>query len=138
MGFFDRFRRNQQPSDMPVEVRSYYESTQRDRSGRAWLLAVATLLLTFVLAAALFFGGRWLYRTIVGTNNTPETTQEETTSESDGATQSPSDTPDQLPATEPGDDQPVTTPATEGTTSGASSTTDDAPSELIDTGPGNE
>lgn len=76
---------NQNQSDVPKEVQQYYQSERRERTGIAWLLALATLAVTVVLALVLFFGGRWLYRTFFGNNgqNSTGTTQQEQTDNSD-------------------------------------------------------
>lgn len=80
------FRRNKQDqTDVPAEIQEYYQTGRRERTGVAWLLALGTLLLTIGLATLLFFGGRWLYRTVAnrGDNNNGNTSQ---------VTQSPTDT----------------------------------------------
>lgn len=58
------FNRKKKKDVLPQEVREYYQAERRDRTGMAWLLAIATLLVTFLIAAALFFGGRWVYRAV--------------------------------------------------------------------------
>lgn len=73
-------RRNKQDqSDVPPEIQDYYQSERRERTGIAWLLALATLAVTVVLAIILFFGGRWLYRTFFGndTQNGAGTSQQQ-------------------------------------------------------------
>lgn len=78
------FRRKKNESVMPEEVRDFYASEQRDRKGMAWLLAIVTLIVTFLIAAALFFGGRWVYRTVFDNNDDPApTSQEEQAEEAD-------------------------------------------------------
>lgn len=62
------FNRNKQASsgsELPQEVQEYYQAEKRERVGIAGLLAFGTLVLTVVLAIGLFFGGRWLYRTVI-------------------------------------------------------------------------
>lgn len=68
------FNRNKKKDVLPQEVREYYQAERRDRTGMAWLLAIATLLVTFLIAAALFFGGRWAYRAIFDNDNTSDKT----------------------------------------------------------------
>jgi hypothetical protein len=64
------FNRDKKKKDvLPQEVREYYQAERRDRTGMAWLLAIATLIVTFLIAAGLFFGGRWLYRTVFDNND---------------------------------------------------------------------
>ncbi len=64
----------QTSGNMPEEVQEYYESGRRERVGVAWLLGLGTLLVTVLLALGIFFGGRWLYRTIKGNNDKPQST----------------------------------------------------------------
>lgn len=68
MAFYDRFR-NRQQSVLPKEVKQYYQSEQRQRRGAAIGLALLALVVTVAIAAALFFGGRWVYRTITGNDD---------------------------------------------------------------------
>lgn len=63
---WNRNRNRPATTQIPAEVEEYYQSTRKERAGIAWLLGIATLLLTLLIAAALFFGGRWLYRMIIG------------------------------------------------------------------------
>jgi len=65
---------------VPEEVEQYYESTRKERVGIAWLLALATLLLTLLLAFGIFFAGRWAYRKI-----THEDTDVQTTTQQEGS-----------------------------------------------------
>jgi len=69
------FRRNKDVSDVPTEFKEYYQTERRERTGMAWLLALGTLLITITLATLLFFGGRWLYRTVTNNNQNTEQTQ---------------------------------------------------------------
>lgn len=55
------FKRKPQ-ANVPVEIQEYYQTERRERAGVAWLLALGTLVMTVVLAAAIFYGGRWAYR----------------------------------------------------------------------------
>lgn len=59
------FSRKNNVDNVPQEIQEYYQSERRERTGVAWLLALGTLLTTIALATALFFGGRWVYRTVV-------------------------------------------------------------------------
>lgn len=58
---------------VPEEIQDYYAAERRGRTGIAWLLALATLLTTLALAAALFFGGRWVYRKVHHSATSPIT-----------------------------------------------------------------
>ena len=121
----------QQPtSNLPEEVQEYYESGKRERVGVAWLLGLGTLIATVLLAMVLFFGGRWIYRTIAGTNE-PESTaqigeeekkkqeeqsQQNTGNQNQGQTQPDTQQPSQpaptpTPAPTPAPSNPQPTPA---------------------------
>lgn len=58
------FGKKKDVNAVPQEVREYYEAERRERTGMAWLLAIGTLVVTLLLASGLFFGGRWVYRTV--------------------------------------------------------------------------
>lgn len=49
---------------VPEEIQEYYQAERRERAGIAWLLALGTLLITVVLAIAIFFAGRWVWQTV--------------------------------------------------------------------------
>lgn len=66
MSFLDRFRRNRQQSVLPEEVKAYYQSENRQKRGLAVGLAFVALIVTVLVAAALFFGGRFAYNQIWG------------------------------------------------------------------------
>lgn len=133
-------RKNKKEDVLPAEVREYYQSERREKTGVAWLLAIVTLLVTFALAAALFFGGRWLYGVLFDSDTGSETTQQEEGLRVDengnveGA-QAPDAQPDtteepaELPSSDTGfADTPTTQPTTGDTT----------PNRLINTGPDEE
>jgi len=42
---------------VPKEVKEFYQAERRERVGVAWLLALATLITTVLVAFGLFFGG---------------------------------------------------------------------------------
>jgi hypothetical protein len=90
-------------TEVPAEIQEYYQTEKRERAGVAWLLAFGTLVVTIVLAAGIFFAGRWAYRQIAGTDdNGSETTEvaqnDEQSQESDngdeGATEGEPDSQD--------------------------------------------
>lgn len=85
------FSRNGDKASVPQEIQEYYQSEKRERTGVAWLLALGTLITTIALAIILFFGGRWLYRTIFDrdSNNAGRTTEQAV---QDGAPQSSPET----------------------------------------------
>ena len=141
------FKRRKQNTDvLPAEVREYYQSERREKTGVAWLLALGTLILTFVIAAALFFGGRWLYNTIF--DNDSDSDDQQTTSQDSGLRI------DEKGNVVGGNDQNAntgtsstntTTPSTPtpaASTPSAPTTTPNtgevAPAQLVNTGPGDE
>lgn len=71
-------RSKKDKSDVPEEIQEYYDEQKQERAGIAWLLAFTTLIVTILLAAGIFFAGRWTYRKITGNkNNTSQTAQKE-------------------------------------------------------------
>jgi hypothetical protein len=137
------FRRKKNESVMPEEVRDFYASENRDRKGMAWVLAVITLLVTFAIAALLFFGGRWVYRELFSDDKDKSTTSQEEQAEE----ASPADTAktsDNSNSNSNSGSQTTTGNSTSNGNTGTSSmnTTqsvpDTGPSELVDTGPGDE
>jgi cytoskeletal protein RodZ len=64
MAVFDRFRRSRQQSVLPDEVRNYYQAEQRQRRGVAVLFALIGIIITVIIAGALFLAGRALYRSL--------------------------------------------------------------------------
>lgn len=75
MALFNRRKKN--TDVLPEEVREYYQSERRERAGVAWVLAIGTLLLTFLIAAGLFFGGRWVYRTVFNNDDKKPTASQD-------------------------------------------------------------
>jgi H+/gluconate symporter-like permease len=59
----------------PEEVQQFYAAERRERAGIAWLLALGTVIATIVLAAALYFTGRWLWQTITDKDDSSSTSQ---------------------------------------------------------------
>lgn len=131
MAIFDRFRRNRQQSVLPDEVKQYYQTENRQRRGMAIVLALGALLATVALAAALFFGGRFVYNLINSedTETTQQTNENRDDENRDEANQpgedensagqtpenndenaSPSPSPAPTPTPAPGDETPRSTP----------------------------
>ena len=136
-------RRKQNTDVLPEEVREYYQSEKRERTGAAWLLALGTLLVTFFIAAGLFFSGRWVYRTVFNhddsTNKTTASSQdsglridEKGNVVGDGQLQ-PATTSEQGSTNTAPTNSSATTPTTKPTV-----TPNTGPSQLVDTGPGND
>lgn len=69
-------RKKQTTTNLPPEVQQYYQSENRGRMGMAWLIAFLSLLVSVAIVVGLFFGGRWVYRQIAGTNDTNATQSE--------------------------------------------------------------
>jgi hypothetical protein len=89
----------------------------RDRSSQAWVLALATFLVTLLVLFLLFLSGRWVYRRITADDNKTTTTTTQTTESSDstpaGTTSVVTPTPTSTPTI-----TPTPTPTVTGTTSG--------------------
>jgi cytoskeletal protein RodZ len=137
MAFWDRFRKNNNQSMLPDEVNKYYQSEQTGNRGKALLLGVGTLIVTVLLAGALFMGGRAVYRQFSkddtatttnndnnqgqnGSSNTPSTDQPSSQNNGSGGTSTPgsSDTTPPPSTTTPGGgavprtgDESATTPS---------------------------
>lgn len=97
---------------VPPEVEEYYQSTQKDRRGMAWLLAFATLLLTILIAVLIFFTGRWAYNAIFGDDSGTNSVQVEETESTEGAESSDGEAS--------ASDDAVESPLTESTENGPS------------------
>lgn len=142
------FSRNKDKDNVPAEIQEYYQAEKRERTGVAWLIAVVTLLVTVAIALGLFFGGRWIYRTLTDNNDQGDQSTSQGEVQAPGATQpdeSTADTPetpgndgdeaeDDNPAspseTEPdesADNQDPTTPGPGGTTPPPASPTPSTP-----------
>jgi hypothetical protein len=70
------FKRNKKTTI--AELEEYYANQERKKSstGMAWFMAFISLLITLVVIALLFLGGRWVYRTLTDNNDTGTTTTE--------------------------------------------------------------
>lgn len=154
------FNRQKNIQALPQEVQDYYHAEKRGRVGVAWLLSLATLILTFVIAAVLFFGGRWVYRTVFNKNDNKQTgssqleslTSEQSKNNQDStsdSTKNSSDTDSERGTddTSSSSSDSRSTGSSSGTNSGSNSNTpttkptvtpSTGPNELIDTGPGDE
>lgn len=126
---------------LPEEVQEYYQSTSRERTGVAWLLAAGTLVATIVLAVVLFFGGRTIYRLFTDDKKPESTAQVQNTNQDKSSTSKPTDdanknqdstSTDKDQVAIPSDDVTDGTPATDQSPATGPST----PTEVPDTGPG--
>jgi cytoskeletal protein RodZ len=119
----------------------------------AWLLAVGTLLVTFIIAAGLFFGGRWAYRTVFDNNDNKTASNsdnslrvdekgnviggdQQSSNNSAGQSTGTSSTSTNTPSPSATSSSSSSTNNTPATT--PSSTPNTGPVELINTGPGDE
>lgn len=75
MKLFNRRKTTTIDSSIPPEVQAYSQAEHRERMGVAWLVGVVALVISLFVLAGLFFGGRWLYRTIAGPSNKNTQTQ---------------------------------------------------------------
>ncbi len=67
------------------ELEDYYKNQGKKSSLKAWFMAFLSLLITIVIIVLLFFGIRWLYRTLVNDNSsTNETTISDSSATADG------------------------------------------------------
>lgn len=149
------FRRSEEISSeqpeyqVPTEIQDYYQAERRERTGLAWIMATATLVVTIILAIGLFFGGRWIYRKVVGNDsqstasnsNVEQTTtdnQPESQQTSSASTNQPTPAPTP-PASTPSASTPSPTPSPSTPTpptSTPSTLAANTQSSLPNTGPG--
>lgn len=138
------FKRNKKESVMPEEVQNFYAAERRQRKGTAWLLALATLIITFLIASALFFGGRWVFRAIFSNDDKATTSQNESSEEQKSEEErSGTDTPTSLPGDQSNTQSSNSTTNQNSNTATSNSDTTPTvpvtgPSELVNTGPGDE
>lgn len=130
MAFFRR--KNTEPVVLP-ELEKYYDAERRERSGLAWLLAFVSIAAVALILIGMFFGGRWLYRTLT-TDDKPKTAVVQNDPKTPGTTTPKSDSnvdtspkPDTTPP--PATTPPVTPPASSPAAPSSSTTT------LSNTGP---
>lgn len=109
MKLFNRKKSTVVNSSLPPEVQAYSQAEHRERMGMAWLVGVVSLVVTAVVLMALFFGGRWVYRKIVGTS-----AKDTNTSQSESAGNDVNDTPskesDSSKKDSPAGSEPTTPP----------------------------
>ncbi len=128
-------RRQSNQSPIPSEVQDYYQAERRERVGVAWLLALATLVTTIVLAFGLFFGGRWTYRKVFNHNKSSVATNKPKSGQNTSASTSGNPTASSPP--NPQSEGDTTVPQPSSSTSSSGQTTGSASSPLPNTGPGN-
>lgn len=144
-------RKQKNTSEVPPEVKQYYESEHRERVGLAWLVAFLSLIATVLIVAGLFFGGRWIYRKVSNDNppanvQTSESDKSESSNSNDQAesnnqSQSESNNDESSnssnPESESGSNQNESSNNSTDTDQSITGTTDQAaPDQMADTGPG--
>jgi cytoskeletal protein RodZ len=85
-----RFGKKQPETQIP-ELQEYYATQKQQSPVVAWLMAIASLIVTVAILIGFFYGGRWLYRKITNNDETKPTTTSQTdtnkpTSTQNGAT----------------------------------------------------
>lgn len=119
-------RKQSSDSDkVPQEIQEYYQSEKRERVGVAWMLALATLVVTVLLALGIFYGGRWAYRALFDDNGDNTPAEQEQGDEQSQTSDDEADGGTDAPATLPGD----------GTDSNGSAEDNDTPARTPQTGP---
>jgi cytoskeletal protein RodZ len=133
---FNRRKKNNSTNTVPPEVQEYYQTERRKRVGVAWLLAIGTLLITMALALALFFGGRWIYRTVrkhdkknTGTSQTAQQSPQSNPTNTNTSSNSSS-------TTAPSSSAPTPTPAAATPSAPTPASTPQNSGQLTNTGPG--
>ncbi|GEM_PF-5603041 len=125
--------------DLPPEVQEYYESTRRGRKSVAVLLGIATVIITLLVAAILYYGGRFVWNKFADNDSQPETTQEQTPVQQPASTPTPDPAPTTLPGSEESDQQSrsgTSSTRTENETTTKTPRRSTAPESTPDTGPG--
>lgn len=133
------FSRRQDVTSVPEEIREYYQTERRERTGIAWLLALGTLIVTVVVAMALFFAGRWIYRTVVDRDDNNGRTTEQAVQ--DDSTQKTESSDNQQTSGGTGSNTPATNPPAANTPSSATTpattpANNNSGTPLPNTGPG--
>ena len=59
--------------DQTISELEQYYANKSNRTGMAWLMALLSLLVTIGIIAALFFGGRWVYRALTDNSSDSDT-----------------------------------------------------------------
>jgi len=83
------FNRRKANDTVPQEIQEYYQAERRERVGMAWMLALATLVLTVLLVFGVFFGGRWVYRNVRDNDNNQAPTATEPADQQQQSNQTP-------------------------------------------------
>jgi len=144
------FRRKQNATTALPEIEKYYEAERRDRSGLAWLLAIASIIAVAIVIIGVFFGGRWLYHKAVhktpkapiaaqtASKPTPDNSSQNSTSDSSKSSEGTSSTKTTTNSGAGSTSTPAnnTQPTTSATTTPSTTTSQaQTPSKLTNTGP---
>ena len=133
MWLFKRKAKQTSDSPVPEEIKAYYQSENKDKLWKIWLLSGLTFLVTLIIVLGLFWVGRGVYRhynkptaTTIKSGKTaepsaPQTKQPQTDKDTSNNGAKPSPTPTPSPQT-------TQAPAANGSSNSA---------PLVDTGPGN-
>lgn len=139
MAIFKR-RKNQ----TVAELEEYYASKQT-RTGMAWVMAVVSLVITILVVSALFFGGRWIYRSFTDDNlqvTVSENNGTDSRADGFGDSEEESETGENFPSVVSDEAASTTTPSSSNPVASAPSvpTTPSTPatggSNIPNTGPG--
>jgi cytoskeletal protein RodZ len=125
------FRRNNSANtQVPQEISDYYQAEKKQRVGVAWLLSIATFIITVVIVLGLFFVGRVIYRAV---------TNKHTTKPAPTAANNDSGNSTKTDVTAPAPTSGTSAPSSSSTvTQPASPTTvQKTPTQVPNTGPGN-
>lgn len=129
---------------LPDEVSEYYKGGKNNQNRGSWILAVATMLVTAVLAVVLFFGGRWVFQTIFDNDdeNNTQTTEQASDDQVEVKVTEPTDNTDSSSGnTNDSSDVQSDSDSTTPTTDDSSASSEQTPitggiNEIPDTGPG--
>lgn len=123
---------------VPKEVKDYYTSEHRERVGLAWLIAFISLVVTVAIILGLFYGGRWVYRSLTDDDKGTETTETEQPAQPTPGEPSGDDRDETLPdgsTTEGSDNEQETTPDNQSASETANRQTPSTGDTLASTGP---
>lgn len=98
--------------DMPPELQNYYQAEKREKTWMAWVLGLVTLIVTVLLALALFFGGRWVYRKVRNDEPAKVTTTQTENTDKNGSENDKPDSEDSKDSQETAQPATPTAPAT--------------------------
>lgn len=71
MKLFSRRKKQNIDPALPPELQAYSRSGRRERIGIVWLVGIVSLIISLLVMALLYFGGRWIYRKIAHRGSQP-------------------------------------------------------------------